>query len=303
MRETKEKIERFIDNVIKKNDLVLLDILWIFTYTVSVQSYSGYNRNIEKFKQLFGRTCVRNLQKKYNLKQAEIKEKMIVFVDFLNNMPSFLYGENFHMDSKLLRDVLTDKTSEVFIQNIRSEIQNLSDLDKKILSFVLHYIPIRIRDSIKKAEDLGCENKYTSLSDFNVGVDRETGSIVYFEIDTKEWTNLFNLLFNEELKELDEKLNGQRVKAILTSRGGRIGVRLYSRPGLHERFWQLGDELVKIGVGYWAFYISSGGYHDLRFVIPCLIYEAVKDYKDKLPTIKNFEEKVNEIKKEIKQKD
>ncbi|RLF68470.1 MAG: hypothetical protein DRN40_07560 [Thermoplasmata archaeon] len=270
--EKTEKISAFVDDVIENKDVVLLDILWMYTYTVNIQSSSGYNNNIDKFRQLFGRTCVRNLQKKYNLERAKIKEKMTEFLDFLYTMPKFLYKENFDNDRKLLTNILTDKASEIFLKNVRNSIKDLSDLDKKILSFVLNYIPIRIQEPIKR------------------------GDIAYFEIKSmKEWTDIFNLLFNEELKVYDERLDEPGFKPIWTSRGFRI----YSRPGPHESFCQLGDELVKIGVGYWTFYISSKGYVDIEFLIPYPIYEAVEDYRDELLTIKNFEEKINEVEKEI----
>ena len=259
MEKTKEKIEKFVD-IIKKNDIVLLDILWIFSY--SIPSKSGYHNNKEEFKKWFGKVCIRDLQKKYNLKQAEIKEKMKIFIAFLNTLPNFLSKETFYKDDKLLRSILIDKTSEILIQNIRSKIPNLSDLDKKILSFVLYYIPIRIRDSIKKAEDI--REEYPDYEDkyvFQVVVNKKTGT--YFENDTKEWTHSFNLLFDEE----------------------------YS-------FWQIGDELAKIGVGFWIFHISGKGTVYIYFIIPYFIYEAIKDYKNKLPIIEGFEEKINEIKKE-----
>jgi len=278
MEETKEKIERFVDDAIKKNDIILLDILWTFSY--SIPSQSGYHNNKEEFKKWFGRICKRNLQKKYNLKQEEIKEKIKIFVDFLNNMPDFLSKESFDEDKKLLRNILINKTSEILIQNIRSKIPNLSDLDKKILSFVLYYIPIRIRDSVKEAED-----KRKEYLDY-----KETGSIAYFEIDTKEWTHLFNLLFDKELKE-------QRFKVKSYRRGS--GLIIFPQEQHEEySFWQFGDELVKAGVGYWAFYISTAGNVSIKFIIPNFIYEAIKDCKNKLPIIENFEVKINEIKKE-----
>lgn len=293
MEETKEKIEKFVDDVIKKNDIVLQDILWIFSY--SIPSQSGYHHNKEEFKKWFGRICIRNLQKKYNLKQAEIKEKIKVFINFLNSIPDFLSKETFNEDDKLLRTVLINRSSEILIQNVKNKIQNLSDLDKKILSFVLYYTPIRIRDSIKEAENRrkeypDYEDKYGFLFDFHVRTDYETGSITHFEIDTKEWTYLFNLLFDEELKE-------QRFKVKSYRRG--VGLIIFPQEQHEEySFWQFGDELVKMGIGYWTFYISSKGNINIEFIIPNFIYEAIKEYRNKLPTIENFEEKVNEIKKE-----
>lgn len=297
MGEIKEKIEKFVDDVIKKNDIVLLDILWIFSY--SIPSLSGYHNNKEEFKKWFGRICIRNLQKKYNLKHEEIKEKMKVFINFLNSIPDFLSKKTFNEDNKLLRTVLINRSSEILIQNVKNKIQNLSDLDKKILSFLLEYMPERIQTSIKEAEkrrkkDPDYKNKYEPLSDFHVRTDDDTGSITHFEIDTKKWTYLFNWFFDKELKEYRFKVKSYRK-----------GVRRIIFPQEEYKeysFWQFGDELVKMGIGYWTFYISSQGNISIEFIIPNFIYEAIKEYKNKLPTIENFKEKINKIKKEMEKR-
>lgn len=246
----KEKIEKFVDETIKNNDYKLLDILWIFSY--SLPSKSAYRKHKEAFKKWLGKVCIRNLQKKYGLKLLEIKEKMRIFVDFLNSMPDLLSYETYDDENLLLREILIDKSSKILVQNVKNKLQNLTDLDKKILSFVLNYIPIRIQDSIKEAEKRkleypSYEEKYDFLFDFHIGTNRETGDIVYFNIDPKEWTYIFNLLFDEELKD-------QRFKA----KSNRRTTRLILFPSeQHEEysFWQFGDELVNIGVGYWLFSI------------------------------------------------
>lgn len=137
----KEKIENFVDEVIEKNDFELLDILWIFSYSLPFKS--GYHNNKEAFKKWLGKVCTRNLQKKYNLGQKERKEKMEYLIDFLNSMSNFLSYETFDKDKELLKGILINKSSKILVHNIRNKLQDLSNLDKKILSFVLNYIPIR----------------------------------------------------------------------------------------------------------------------------------------------------------------
>ena len=238
-----KNIERFLDNVIKENDIILLDILWTLFCS------SGYDRHKEKFKKWFGRICKRNLQKKYNLKPKEIKEKMLIFIDFFHH---FYEGS----DELLMKNILVNKTSEILIQNIRSKIPYLSDLNKKILSFVLHYIPIRAYRGIN-----------------------------YFKICTKDCMDLFNLLFDEELKE-------ERFKV----KSDRWDTESMLEPYEEYSFDQFGDELMKVGAGYWAFYISDKKVW-INFIIPSFIYEAIKDYKSKLPIIENFKDKLVKIEK------
>ena len=308
--EVEEEIVHFVDDVIEKNDFELLDILWIFSY--SIPSMSGYYNNEEAFKKWLVKVCARNLQKKYNLKPAETKEKVMVFVDFLNSMPDFLSKETFDEDDKRLKEILINKSSKNLVQNIKDKVHDLSDLDRKILSFVLNYIPIRIHDSTKEVEtgkQYGIsiyeefevcskevekikqwrstyKDKYGFLFDFHIRTNGETDDIVYFEIDPKDWTYIFNLLFDEELKE-------QRFK----TKPYRRSIRSIQEQYDEYSFWKFGDELVKIGVGYWTFYISPRGNVSIDFIIPNFIYEDIKTYKEHLPIIENFAEKINEIKK------
>jgi len=288
----KEKIEIFVDEAIKNNDYELVDILWIFCYSIS--SKSGYHKNTEAFKKWLGRVCRRNLQKKYTLKLVETKEKMRIFLDFLNSMPDFLSYETFYEDKKLLREVLIGKSSKFLVQNIGDRLQDLSDLDRKILPFVLNYIPIRIKDSVKEAEkrrlEFGYENEYDSLLDFQIKTNRETGNIIYFQIDPKEWTYIFNLLFDEELK-------GQTFKTESYKRSAGF-IFFPSEQREEYSFWQFGDELVKMGIGYWIFSISSKGNAGIDFIIPNFIYEAIKNYKEHLPMAENFIDRINKIKRE-----
>ncbi len=259
-----KKIEKFVDDVIEREDYVFLDILWTFRWCIFDTDKSGYWEKNKKeevskaFRELFYIVCRRNLQKKYNLKEEEINKKMMSFANFLKDFSTY---ETYDEDKGTFASILT-KTSEILIQNVKSRIQNLSDLGKKILSFVLHYIPTEIKE-------------------------KDWGEMIYFDTsDSEELTYTFNLLFNEELKKYRFKAESYR---------GYIGSGESERHGF---FWQLWDELVKIGIGYWCVEVTSSMITKIYFIIPNFIYEAIKDYKNKLPVIENFEEKINEIKKE-----
>jgi hypothetical protein len=71
-------------------------------------------------------------RKKRSLKKEEIKEKISTFYDFLNSisdpLPDELFGE-----------ILVNKSSKILLQEIKDKIQDLSELDKKILSFTLNF--------------------------------------------------------------------------------------------------------------------------------------------------------------------
>ncbi|RLF68626.1 MAG: hypothetical protein DRN40_07365, partial [Thermoplasmata archaeon] len=132
MRETEKEIEKFVDNVIKKKDIVLLDILWIFYWCIARTPKSGYyekkGSNVSiVFEKLFYRVCIRNLQKKFNLRQTEIKKKIKMLTNWLNSMPDFLSYETYNEDVGLLGKILHKKSSDLIIKNVKDRIQNLSE--------------------------------------------------------------------------------------------------------------------------------------------------------------------------------
>jgi len=293
MNVTKEKIENFVDEVIRKKDYPLLDILWTFSYSTQETSMSGYWEGKEirdTFKIWLGVVCERNLTIKYGLNSSQVKGKIKILINFLNSVPDFLSRETFDDDRILLGEILIEKSSKILVQNNRDKLHDLSDLDKNILLFVLNYIPIRIQDSIKKADyDRQRENgydcgKFGYFPDLDIIMNKETDDIVYFKIDPEGWTYWtysFNILF-------DEELGYERVRVKLHRKSVGI-IPLPLKQYEEKSFWEFGDELVKIGVGYWVLYVSSGGDIKIKFIISNFIYEDIRTYKDKLPIIENFE--------------
>jgi hypothetical protein len=132
MDETKEKIEAFVNEAINKNNFGLLDVLWTFYFCLLSTSISARSQYHDTFQKGFQKVCQRNLQKKRSLKKEEIKEKISTFYDFLNSisdpLPDELFGE-----------ILVNKSSKILLQEIKDKIQDLSELDKKILSFTLNF--------------------------------------------------------------------------------------------------------------------------------------------------------------------
>lgn len=283
------KINQIIDHSININDYLLLDALWIFSY--SIPSKSGYHQNKQEFKKWISKVIARNLQKKYEFDLNEIKKRIRILSDFLNTMPDFLSYNTFNEDDKLFKDTLFNKSSKILSQNVKNKLKYLSELDKKILSFILSYMPIKIQDSVKQAEKEKKENlyfkgNYSNLPDFNIQLINDDTEIDYFEIDPKEWTYIFNQIFNEELKE--EKFKEKIVKKI-----PRVLVLLEEFK--EYSFWQMGDELVKMGIAYWTFSISAKGNVTIYLIIPNFVYESIVNYKDDLPVIENIIDKIEKI--------
>ncbi len=289
----KDVIQQFVDRfVIAKRDYQLLDVLWVFSYCLP--SKTGYEKHREDFKRWLGTVCKRNLQKKHNLSLLQIREKMNTFIGFINGMPDFLNYETYYEDAELLQEILMSKTYLMLSENTEQRLEAItSDLDEKILSFVLHYIPGKIQESLQKAEEFKAVNefyndKYMVLSDFHIQENKETGEISHFTANTREWTYLFNEMFDEELKEYRFKSKSY------SNRSGLFLFSSYEQYAEHS-FWQFGDELVNLGVGYWGFSLSAKGNVTIDFIIPKLIYDAIQPYKEKLPQIEDIVGKVSEI--------
>jgi len=292
LNQLKERIRSFVAEATHNKDDQLLDILWIFSYCLP--SKTGYHENKKEFQEWLVRICIRNLDKKYGLNLIAVRYKMTVLDHFLNSTPGFLSKETFDEDCKLFRETLVGESSRILARNVKGP-RHLPELDKKILFFVLDYVPSRIQDSMDRAEEFRehYPDKYYGLSDFLVRDDKEAGNISHFEIDPGKWTYIFNLLWNEALKEYKYQHKPREE----LGRGLPSKLRRLLPQYKEYSFWQLGDELVKMGIGYWTFFLSSKGKIDTTFIIPNFIYEGVKGHKTSLPRIENIGERIAEIKK------
>ena len=287
MEQLNQKIEDFIDIAISSNNFEIIDILNIFFYSLVQFSKDRYRKNKQAFKEIFGKISTRTLQKKYNLKVNVIKEKLEDFLDnFITKLPdSFLSYESFYEDRELFKEILYNKTSDLLVKNIKKNLDILNNLQEEILIFVLNIIPLRLNESIQK----GKENTYSDyeiLEDFQVYTN-ENNEIVYFEIDMKKWTYLFNQLFNKTLKEYKFKTKATRKK-------GSYVIPIMNPPREHS-YWQLSDEIVKLGIGYWIPYFTDGGNLSIYFKIPYFIYNNIKSLKADLPDIPNLVKKLSSI--------
>jgi hypothetical protein len=291
-------VQQFIDQtVIAKSDYQLLDILWIFSY--SLPGKTAYRSHRDSFKKWLGTTCRRCLQKKYSLSLPQVREKMGILINLLNGIPDFLSYDAYYDDSELLDKILLANTSTMLIKNVQQRVTGSisSELESKILSFVLNYIPEKIKESEQKAEDFKAVNKnyndkYMGLPDFHIRENKDTVEISYFTINTKEWTFLFNKIFDKELKEF-------RFQAKLSNNRSSLFVLLpYQQQYEEYSFWQFGDELVKLGLGYWIASLSSKGYVSIEFVVPKFIYDLIQPCKQQLPKIENIATKVSNIESE-----
>ena len=98
---------------------------------------------------------------------------------------------------------------------------------------------------------------------------------------------IFNHFFNEELKE------------------NKVTIILPEQDNIHNiySFSSLGDSLVNLCAGYWAFSLSSTGKtRTIKLIIPSFIYENIKKFKGELPKMSISTERLDELKEQYKLK-
>ncbi len=287
MEQLNQKINNFINTVILENNLEILDILYIFSYSLAQFSKSRYKDNKEDFKKTFSKISTRNLQKKYGLKVNAIQEKLKFFIkEFITELPeSFLSYDSFYEDRELFKEILISKTSELLRKNIKKKLGLLNELGSQVLTYILNLIPIRVNESIEKGKDIDY-SKYGITEDFVIETN-DNDEILYFEIDMEKWTYLFNQLYNTVLKGYNFKTKPSRKK-------GSYIIPLMNPPQ-ELSFWQLGDEIVKLGIGYWIPYFSGSGSLSIHFKIPYFIYDTIKSIKLDPPEIPHFIERMKNI--------
>ena len=68
-------------------------------------------------------------------------------------------------------------------------------------------------------------------------------------------------------------------------------------------FWDIGDILVKLGIGYWIPYVSSSCHVYMNFVSPTFLFDVLERNREVLPKIERFEERLREVQNEMRGKD
>mgnify|MGYP000726813470 CR=1 FL=1 len=271
MDEIKEKIGNFFNDAIKNNDFPTLDILYTFYYSLD-RCVPDYFYNKEEFWKRFRICCKRNIEKKYSLK---LEEKLKYFEDFLmKQLVEIFNSEELLLNTiEFVAEIYKDKVFKIFIENINNKIKNLSESENKIVSFILSYIDAFMNDK---------EGDFIFDTWQEVPTGRQSWQENIFDL-----TYTFNRLFNENLKIYQSEPQGRMV--------------LFEPKKIYF-FSQLGDALVKIGLGYYVLFSIAHEFR-LEFVIPRILYEGVDYKKGDLQIIENFKEKVEKIKKEKEERE
>jgi hypothetical protein len=284
MNEKEAKTQNLLKKLVENRDIASLDVL--FTLAYSSTCMSGHYcknksyKNQASFQNWMRRLGSHNIKIKHNLKVKEAKEKLGVLID-LFDIPNFLPDKSstYDADKLLFKNILISNSREIMKETIDKQLQNASEKEKKVLSFLLNYIPLKLEESQKAGQSYDQNSKYAHLPpDFHVHGDEKSGEILYYEIHPKEWTYKFNEVFNE-------KLGSSEVFRLRNKSNMGFLVPQITPPFHKELLWEFGDVLVKLGIGYWTPYISATGNLSIEFTIPEFLYEHARKYKDALPEV------------------
>lgn len=283
MNEKEAKIQNLVKKLVENKDIASLDVLFTLAYSPTYMSGHYYKnrsyKNQSSFQNWMGRLGSHNIQIKHNLKVKEAKEKLEILID-LFDIPNFLPQKSitYDADKSLFKSILINNSREIMKETIDKQLQDANKRERKVLSFLLNYIPLKLEESQKAGQSSDQNSKYARLHDFHVREDEKSGEILYYKIHPKEWTYKFNEVFNE-------KLGSSKVFKLRDKSNAIFLVPRRTQLYHEELLWKFGDVLVKFGIGYWTHCISAKGNLSIGFTIPEFLYEHARKYKDSLQEI------------------
>lgn len=254
-----QKVEEYME------DIVMLDSFWTLYGCLTETSKSGFRKDNWKVSEHFIRYfCIaleRNLRLKHDLKKKDVKNVVVDLYDIIK----LIRYDSYYDDIKTLEKALRNTVNVMKESAIRMlNMHKLSKLDREILSYFFGILKNKA-DSLKE-EDLGVSfggyySKCYTIEAIETKIDRN---------DFAYWDELFNYLFNRKLKpsKLHIKESKEYVKK-LKYLGIFPNVRGFA-------FSKVFDTIVKFGLGYWCFSLSSSANPRIHVFIPKFAFEIIK---------------------------
>lgn len=275
----------FLKEIIDHKCIEALDVY--FTYYLE-QSYEGGRRRSEH-KKCLGLFSEYNSKIKYSKdykmddseREEKIREKKIESI-------SSKFRDLTDYRSLLTTEVKRQITEELLRSDIKKRIENLDDSEKEALSFVLSFISLKTQE---RSLALDKESVYSDLNiQFNVDKENERDNLI-FDLTSdinhhKKWKYIFNLLY------LDREIIHGYAIPICIGPFSDIG-----KPKYFLYAYDLGNTIVKSGLGYWEPRVTSSPNVHLELRIPKFLYDIAINYQSMLPEIQDFENRVKEIEK------
>ena len=308
------EINKFHENLInlisvlkEQNRIAEIDVLHIFSYTLMNYSTDRYLNNQTNILKLLEKISTQLLVLKHRVRTKQQAASLFRNIrnQIINQFNEIIKRrkELFNTISTDLIDTIIQETSEVISEFTKNRLQNLRE-NLELISFINKLIESAEKDEsfyklhINQSEHLKnitfLENSYSNPGDFFFSKEEHIG-IQNLNMGTINY--LANHILNREYSvnklqlQITYKLNNSPINKMtnhsLTAKREHI-----------FNFWNVGDELIKLGIGYWYPYFTTKNNSrdnkdiNVNFIIPHFNLEILNKIKGNLPKIENFQEKL-----------
>lgn len=302
-QEFQEYIAQIISELRREENFIKLDLLWLFSFTLRKYSIQRYLNNRKNIYALLKRIVPRFLALKYEIRKrstalallGDIKVRIIDrFDDIISRK-----RELFDTLSNILSNIITSESLDLMISLTRERLRK----NNKIVSFLLTIwqnsvniegnfkLPINNEEYLKNVNFL--RNSVTNPGDFYFNKYDD-----YFEID-RLCMGTLNYLANHIL---ETQYGNRSIKLKITYKLTATVINKIQRHNLIGRidhefdFWDIGDEFMELGIGYYYPYFTTMNQEtkliNLNFIIPEYVLGIINQISF-LPEIENFQTKIS----------
>jgi len=303
LREFNDELNAVITELMEENNIAKLDLIWLFSYTLNNFSIQRYLNNTQNIFKLLKKIATQLLILKHGVGNrttaldlyGDIKVRVIDRFDGIIKQNK----ELFTLLSNDLSNLIRSETTDIMIQFTKNKLRGNLDLVSFILKInelsveVESYFKIPINETEYLKNIIFLENSYPNPGDFYLSKDEQYLEIGRLSMGTLNY--LAKHVFNNEYSvnniefQITYKLTNSPVNKML-------------KPSLTAKkahifdFWTIGDELIKLGIGYWYPYFTLMNHStkdiSLNFIIPTFILDIINEIGDSLSEIKDFQEKL-----------
>jgi hypothetical protein len=295
----------FFKDIIDSGDIEALDVY--FTYYYDQSAKGGITRHRSEHYYYLKIFCEYNLKVKHSkdyTKEDSKREEKIREEKIKSTLSKFINLTDYR--SLLTPEVKGQITEELLRSDIKKRIENLDKLEKKVLYFALSYISLKTQEYFLALDQN--EDDYNLDLNMRVRTERENKrNILYYDLTSevdhhKKWKYIFNLFFDKKLIHgYTIPIYGERMNETIGIL--RISKKLYA--------YDLGNIIVKSGLGYWEPWVTGSPNVHLELIIPKFLYDLY-DFDDfgnndqnlppkppKPPKFQDFGNRVKEIEKRL----
>lgn len=303
----KGDVINFISELKEQKRIAEIDLLYLFSYTLDNYSIKRYLNNQTNIINLLEKIFTQLLVLKYSVGN---KQQALSFFRNFRNLIIKQFNEIIKSNRNLFYEIrncffviITEETLEIISDFTKKKLMDLEEnLDS--ISFIIKVIESAVEEGgfyklrVSESEYLKnitfLENSYPNPGDFyfmkgqNLEIDRlNMGTLNYLanHVLNKEY-NATNLQIQITYKLTNTPINKMMTPSLTAKREHVFN------------FWKIGDDLVKLGLGYWYPYFTTmndSRYNkdiNINFIIPSFAFDILNDFSGNLPEIKNFQDKL-----------